>query len=381
MSKKLPTLWSLQPHTNAKHQILRGYLKSWMPIMTQGYNRSNRAVLIDGFAGPGEYDKGEKGSPLIMIEDALNYIEKFGHTKPSLRFIFVEKDKSRFEHLMQKITEKFDNRIKFEKGVLIPIDFDYIRVYLINEQYDEFMTKFLNEMNGNLAPSFAFIDPFGFKDIPFELIEKLAVNRGSEVFINFMYEDINRFLKLPKLQKHYHRLFGTDKWADILNYLDNYSAADRRFFLHKLYKDQLREAGYKYVISFEMKNEKNSTEYFLYFGSNHIRGLEKMKDAMWDVDNSGAYTFSDYEANLAQLRFVEFDQPDLSILADEIYLKFQGQKVATTRVKEFVITDTIFRKSVHSTAALKMLEEQGLIKVIGRKSKRGFSDSTTIYFM
>jgi three-Cys-motif partner protein len=46
-------VWPLDPHTHAKHVILRSYLGAWFPILNK-YN--GRIVYIDGFAGPGEYE-------------------------------------------------------------------------------------------------------------------------------------------------------------------------------------------------------------------------------------------------------------------------------------------------------------------------------------
>jgi three-Cys-motif partner protein len=381
MAKKLPKLWPLQPHTKAKHVILRKYLQAWMRIMTLGWNYSKKAVIIDGFAGPGEYEGGEDGSPIIILKECINYLEQFPNNRPQLRFIFIEQDYDRFLNLKAKVAELFNVTTDDIETPFIPEQYDYLRIFLLNDSFEKAMSSLLAKTNGNMAPTFAFIDPFGFKDTPYYLIEQLNKNDKSEVFVNFMYEDINRFLKLPSLQEHYHRLFGTEKWMDILKHIDNYTAEQRRFFLHSLYKEQLHQAGFKYVLSFEMKNERNATDYFLYYGTNHIKGLEKMKDAMWTVDKSGAYTFSDYEANRMQLRFVEFDEPDLNILADEIHRAFTGQTVLSSAVKDFVVTDTVFRRSVHSTAALKILEKQGVMQVKGRKGKSGYPDNCQLIFI
>lgn len=381
MTKKLPKLWSLQPHTKAKHVILRKYLQAWMRIMTLGSNYNKRAVIIDGFAGPGEYEDGEDGSPIIILKECISYLEQFPNNQPQLRFIFIEQDYERFLNLKEKVAELFSVTQDEIKTPFIPEQHDYLRITLLNSSFEEVMSSLLEKTNGNMPPTFAFIDPFGFKDTPYYLIEQLGKNNKSEIFVNFMYEDINRFLKLPSLQEHYHRLFGTERWMDILKHIDNYTAEQRRFFLHSLYKEQLHQAGFKYVLSFEMKNERNATDYFLYYGTNHIKGLEKMKDAMWTVDRSGAYTFSDYEANQTQLRFVEFDEPDLNILSDEIYRAFAGQTVLSSTVKDFVVTDTVFRRSVHSTAALKILEKQGTMKVKGRKGKTGYPDNCQLIFI
>lgn len=58
------TLWPLEPHTRGKHLVLKHYLDAWFPILGSW---SERILFIDGFTGPGEYESGEEGSPLIAI--------------------------------------------------------------------------------------------------------------------------------------------------------------------------------------------------------------------------------------------------------------------------------------------------------------------------
>lgn len=383
MSNIKTTLWDLAPHTAAKHTLLRNYLQAWMRIMTLGYNKDQRAVYIDGFSGPGEYSKGEDGSPIIALKEAIAYCKSTGH-KPQLRFIFIEEDEDRYVNLVKNIAELFgEEDISLFDDRYIPKEFDYLVIYTLNGSFEEYMKDILDQLNGNLAPTFAFIDPFGFKAMPFYIIEELLKNDKCEVFINFMYEHINRFLRLPALQEAYHRLFGSEEWIQILDHLDEYTSIQRRHFLHTLYKERLHTAGLKHVLSFEMKNDKNATDYFLYYGTNHIKGLEKMKDAMWKVDNSGAYTFSDHRAQKLQLEFdfTEFDSPDLNVLATQIFNKFAGNSALAETVKDFVVTDTIFRRSKHSTHALKLLEESGKIKTVsGRKKRNSYPDGSIITF-
>src|SRR5262245_59442878 len=64
----------LEPHSLAKHKILREYIERYIPIVMRGGSIPKlRLTLIDGFAGGGEYvvsGQGgvvQKGSPLILI--------------------------------------------------------------------------------------------------------------------------------------------------------------------------------------------------------------------------------------------------------------------------------------------------------------------------
>lgn len=64
MATPTTILWPLDPHSKAKHSVLRNYLDAWLPILGSG---SERILFVDGFAGPGEYEGGEEGSPLVRV--------------------------------------------------------------------------------------------------------------------------------------------------------------------------------------------------------------------------------------------------------------------------------------------------------------------------
>ena len=102
MSDNLPTVWPLEPHTEAKHAILISYLKAWAAI----FSRQGEALgieggplrFIDGFAGPGIYDKGEPGSPILALNAILDHEVELS---AKVRFLFIEKDRRRFESLQE----------------------------------------------------------------------------------------------------------------------------------------------------------------------------------------------------------------------------------------------------------------------------------------
>ena len=44
------TIWDLEPHSRAKHEILKRYMQAWVLIL--GQSSFSELVYIDGFAGP-----------------------------------------------------------------------------------------------------------------------------------------------------------------------------------------------------------------------------------------------------------------------------------------------------------------------------------------
>jgi len=109
MPRITDTISAIEPHTEAKHAILRKYLDAWLPIITRW---NGRVVYIDGFAGPGEYIGGKDGSPIIAIKAVL---EHKANIKAEIVMLFIEAEKERCEFLKHKVSEiKLPPNIKTE---------------------------------------------------------------------------------------------------------------------------------------------------------------------------------------------------------------------------------------------------------------------------
>jgi three-Cys-motif partner protein len=95
MATPKETIWEIDPHTQAKHEILRRYLGAWFPILLS--KRHNRVVYIDGFSGPGRYKNGELGSPIIALQEAMRLGSRL--EGKNLSFLFMDARNDRIEHL------------------------------------------------------------------------------------------------------------------------------------------------------------------------------------------------------------------------------------------------------------------------------------------
>lgn len=365
MATPKATIWELEAHTRAKHEILRRYLQAWIPILIQGGFPEIR--YIDGFAGPGEYSKGEQGSPIIALNTAIGYGPPL---KATIRFLFVEKDKARADHLESVVD-----------GLDLPTNFDVVAEGGITfEEAFELHFGHLAQSNHKLPPTFAFIDPFGWKGVPFEIVRKIMQRSSCEVFVNFMYEEINRFLSHPDQVENFDAYFGTAAWRPII---DIEKPEERNRQLHDLYVRQLKEsAGAKYVRSFEMKNDKDVTDYFLFYATSNLTGLKKMKEAMWKIDEAGEFNFSDATD---QNQLVLFEKsPDFSVLQNQILARFGGLPVTVGEIEEFVVVETPFRETHYKRQILVPLEKEGALTImdvpIGRK-KGTFADPNMVVLL
>jgi three-Cys-motif partner protein len=94
------TVWELKPHTQAKHQIPSGYLAAWFPILSSW---NARIVFLDGFAGPGIYEGGQPGSPMLALDVLLNHSHGAKMANKQFVFMFNEAEQDRHDKLSETI--------------------------------------------------------------------------------------------------------------------------------------------------------------------------------------------------------------------------------------------------------------------------------------
>jgi three-Cys-motif partner protein len=363
MSKALGTVWPLETHTSKKHEILRRYFQAWLPILAQ---TNGRLLYLDGFAGPGEYSNGEDGSPLVVLKAARDHKQKFAS---ELFCLFVEDRRDRYEHLVEvlaSINPPLPSNIKFhaEHGAF-------------NDQLSQIFIR-LEEQKNQLEPTLAFVDPFGFSQTPFSTIAKLMKYPKCEVLVNFMYEEINRFLSLPNLAEHFDALFGTPEWREAIKIS---APAERLRAIHDLYLKQLRRVA-KHVRSFQMLNRGNIVDYFLFFATNNLTGLERMKEAMWKVDPTGEFQFSDFTDASAQLSLFA-SEPDYTTLRDMITSQFGGKEVESKKLGDWIVAHTPFLRSHFKKPVLVPMEDEVSVSVLNPKPGRRkgwYPDGTILRF-
>jgi three-Cys-motif partner protein len=181
MADSLPTVWAADPHTLVKHAILKRYLQAWFPILTQqarllktqtGKTQSREILFIDGFAGPGMYERGELGSPLIALDAAIEHSVEF---PLPVRMLFIEHRHDRFEYL-QSVIAPYLAKARSSKNVraVEPREGDCDTV--LNELLDEF-----EKTQSQFGPALAFLDQFGYGAVSMKLIHRILSFPQCEV--------------------------------------------------------------------------------------------------------------------------------------------------------------------------------------------------------
>lgn len=349
-------VWKLDPHTRGKHEVLRHYLDKWFPILG---SFAGRVAFIDGFAGPGQYAGGEPGSPLIALE-------AFRRHAPALKgeavFLFIEKDPERAEHL-RKLVEAQQRPANCQ-------------IEISMSDFEKKMTAVLDAIppGSRLAPAFVMLDPFGITGAPMSLVGRLLVGGKAEVYISFMYEFLDRFKSRPEFAKGLTELYGTTEWRNGLAFAGDV----KKDFFFGLYEGQLRKSGARQVVRFDLY-EGSRLVYAIFFASNHWKGADVMKQAIWKVAPFGDFAFRG--AHYGQLTLDTVDHTPLRKLLRE---RFKGKGwVTIEEVLEFVGSDqTDSHTGQVKRPVLAPMEKEGLIEVDPKtRRKRGYTDGTKLRFL
>lgn len=364
MSKKLPTIWDISPHTKAKHLILKAYFQAWFSIVGQKFDK---VIYVDGFCGPGVYKGGEHGSPVLVIDEATKALQN-PNIKKHFNFEMhcFDRDADRIDSLNSILSSQkiIDGRLK----ILAPVCGEFEeKVVSVLEGRER-----ARALNGTVIPSFFFIDPFGVKGFSMELIKRIFKIPGSEVFLLFDVDGIDRVLSVwDQNSKDLLSSIYEMKITKLEQIKSLATQTKRLEALRELYLQSLREKRIATeVLPFNMYNASDKSLYDLIFLTDNELGFLKMKEAMWKADESGEFRFGDADHWQPSFQFQSYEDRLWTHLMQE----FSGKEVSGMEVRRFVELKTLYLNK-HKTQTLRKYESDSVqegrrVVVARRKNKR-----------
>jgi three-Cys-motif partner protein len=364
-SSKAVRLWDRPPHTAAKHQLLKTYLGAWFPILAK-YNR--RIFYYDAFSGPGKYNSGEDGSPIIALKTLIyhDYFSEMASTE--FVFLFNEQDGACADHLENLIDELKKANKPWPTNVRVGVT-NATFIELTNDMLDD-----LDSRAAQLAPTFAFVDPVGVKATPMAVLKRLTDFPKGELLVYFAHETVLRFCGAGNIDQALTDLFGTEEYKDAALL----SGSQRSQYIHDLYKRQLHDVcNFPYIQSFAMYDLRNKRLYDLYYCTREPIGLDRMKQAMWKVAPSGDFLFQDRFADQDVIFGLDVDTAPLQ---QHLLDHFRGQAVTIEAIVDHVIAATPYASNHVKRATLAVMQREGAISSPNQKRKSSFPDGTIVVF-
>ena len=338
-------------------------MDAWLAIILTRYDR---AMFVDAFAGPGEYEKGETGSPLIALNALEQHASKSKMTG-QIDFVFVEERADRLAHLEKKIA---DQRMR---GVISSI----CNVRTFNKEFGEVLPNLVQSIATHRMPAFVMIDPFGVSGAGMENVKSLMKYPSIEVYVSFMYKFINRFKTEPSYGPHLDDLFGCSDWSKGIEMPEGKARKD---FFYGLYESQLKAAGAKHVLRFELY-EAGQLEYALFFATKNDRGCDRMKQAMWKVAPLGQYSFRGDRLGQSSFesKVVDFSELDKTLVGEF----GMNEPVKIETIEQYMSSDKTLFHSGHLKGRLADMERDSKVIVdeSPRKKRFGFPSGTVLRFV
>ncbi|XP_060599626.1 uncharacterized protein LOC132753204 [Ruditapes philippinarum] len=318
----------------------------------------------------------------------------------------IEKDTAKYmklaenvELLIMKFLERHYPEYEYgfsqeEKSTLFDINTGYfsVRVEVYNQAFAD--TSAPQMLRDPSVRSLTFLDPFGFKDTPMAHVQQFAPGPGNEILINFMSSFVNRFVS--KSHEHVLQLYGIplevakyygidqsdgeeneDKLVEFVKRVIHFSQPQKECeFSNNINKCARNYEAFlkkkincKYSSLFELKDKQNTTLFHMVHVTNHVRGIEAMKESMNRCSQKeGEMVMSDYDVFCKgqNLNFVNMD--DNEKVAEMIYSQFRGkERVPISDINDYVLLDTnyVFRKR-----PLNILQRSGKITTAVDNLKR-----------
>jgi three-Cys-motif partner protein len=263
---------SKKPWSPYKDMILAYYLK---PYLAKVCSMGQPVVVFDCFAGPGRFEDGADGSPLIIAK-AVRQVADKGKTVSA---ILIEEKKKYFQRLQVSVK-------------------DYQDICRTKNECFEDSAKEIADIGRN-NNVFVYIDPYGIKPLRFDILAEIYANiaKGSsvEVLLNFnatslvrnglaalkcnQQEDNEEELDRTMTLKDIDTIAGGDYWRDIVTSNISFSEKEEQCVVeYRLLMKQFFDKVCCYSI--KEKYEHSIPKYRLLFGSRHEDAFILMNDAI-----------------------------------------------------------------------------------------------------
>lgn len=274
----------MQPHSQAKVEFYGNYLSRYLRILYKSQFIS-RINIFDVFCGMGIYPDGGKGSPIV----AFDIIQKvFEENKQIRKVQFIVNDAD-------------DSRVDNVKSYVIPRNSEtpcceFRSFNMDAETMLEYILTYVSRTDSKTR-NLIFIDPYGYRQIKKELLEKLMSNKKTEILLFLPISHMYRFSRYAvgnenrtshQPLRDFVNSFFSDDHPIVRG--DNIDVMDYIAYL----RSALNFGGRYYTTSYHI--ERNRGSYFaLFFLTSNLLGYERTLGVKWDLDTKDGNGFEQPE--------------------------------------------------------------------------------------
>lgn len=339
--------------SRVKAHIVASYFSAWAGVIQKW---DSNMGYIDLFCGPGKYGDNNPSAPLLIIEKILS------STILTRKMLLLFND----QDATNTATLKHEIDILDSKGLLK----DKIAYYNRTIDRDTY-----RQLSISRLPVLSFVDPFGYKGLTLQLIDKLISNNGSDCIFFFNYNRVNMALNNHLFDDHLMGIFGEQRTYEIKKQLNGLAPAQREPVILEALTEALRENKSNYVLPFKFySTEMLRTSHYIIFVTKHPIACKIMKQIMYansakDADGIADFSYKDSRNFSSKSEQLTIWGTPMDRLIRSILSMGQGTSICVGDLCNKYDTDfTTHYVGKNVQDALKRMELSGQIEVVdGRK--------------
>ncbi len=338
--------------TDYKIKYIIEYMIRWLQVNVHRPDITD-INYVDCMCNAGIYQDGDLCTSMEVLLLFVN-IASLHHDKRFNLFI-NDKDKTRTD-ICSKIAEKL-LCVKEHSNVNI-----YINSLDVNQYLQDFslFDKYFRYGGATVL----FVDPYDFGTVIIDRLTSFITRYYCEVIFNFFISDYVR----NGIDRRIRTCIGDVKISnkeELIAYIVSC----------------LKVGKMQYVFSYQFRTSTNTELYQIIFATPHIKGLEVLKEALWETFN-GRFFHRNYETDPKQITlFTDDDDRQVLLstharLAKELLQKnFSSHTVAYEQIELFLTENTMMKKTDFLRSVLKPLIEKRLVIKQGiPKNKSNYKD-------
>lgn len=277
------------------------------------------------------------------------------------QFFFVETRKQTFRCLCAALSER---------GMRSRIDDD---IHVINASFAQAIQGIFKRIKkrGRKHRSIFLLDQFGYKDVPFPLLNKIFSELpNAEVLLTFATDHLLNFRSEGKVYRDIVERLGLSAALGVdPSRLSSENKLSRFILEQKLAGEIHHQSGAGYFTPFFIRPSKSSRSYWLIHLSNHPRARDEMCRIHWGLHNHFEHNG---RAGLWMLgfdpRYSDFDQGMLGFRFDEVardktLRSLMDDLPKVPLLREGTSFDNLMARIVNETPATSELVRQSLLKL------------------
>lgn len=348
-------LTNKKPHTNYKIQYVSKYVEKWCYIVSE----TNKKTInfIDCMCNAGIYSDGDFCSATYVLKHFIVAALKHPNKQYNIFLNDYNPDKIRI------IREVF-YRVNVEKP-------NNLRVYFDSKDVNEYLLELKEKKNFFDFDSMTvlYVDPYSFHTVIIKNIEVFIKEVYCELLFNLFTSDFKRNKNDKGIIKILGGDYGIDSVSDLINHI----------------KKRFSSKHIKYFWTYSFHHSKNAELYQIVFATPHLKGLDALKNSLWDLFGGEQFYRTDINKENGQMSLFTKNECKainanyFSIEAQEAVMNRLGKSTVDYKdIEEIIIKETALPSSFTLKQVLMPLIDSKRIIKQNIKGKRNYKEDKYI---